>query len=159
MWVLWCVKTASTLSQSPHGCIYACTCQHNGTRWLFGREDYLGPAALVRLPSTWQLLDYKIVRIFAYQVRASSQTKGLERGWKQRVRLGRGEARALSFSGGSGDENGALCACTSYSYAKPILRRKKNGLHLFKPFPSYAINFIFKWLWLSHFLPRYCNCW
>ena len=43
-------------------------------------------------------LDCKTVRIFAYSVHASSQTKGLERGWKQRARLEerRGcEARAL----------------------------------------------------------------
>ena len=34
-------------------------------------------------------LDWKIVRILRTQVRASSQTESLERGWKQRARLGR----------------------------------------------------------------------
>ena len=40
------------------------------------REDFLS-------------LDCKTVSIFAYSSTASSQTKGLERGWKQRPRLGR----------------------------------------------------------------------
>ena len=34
-------------------------------------------------------IDYRTVCILRIQVRASSQTKGLERGWKRRVRLGR----------------------------------------------------------------------
>ena len=40
-------------------------------------------------------VDCKTVRIFAFQESASSQTKGLERGWKLRARLGRGDAKSF----------------------------------------------------------------
>ena len=53
----------------------------------------------VRLPDCFwwgSSLDCKTVRICAYSIRASSQTKGLERGWKQRAHaLQACEARAL----------------------------------------------------------------
>ena len=45
------------------------------------------------------LVDCKTVRILRVQVRASSQTKGLEWGWKQRARLGRdGRVRLARFA-------------------------------------------------------------
>ena len=44
-------------------------------------------------------LDCKTVRtVLRIQVRASSQTKGLERGWKQRARLGRDAKNTFFFS-------------------------------------------------------------
>ena len=53
-------------------------------------------------------LDCKTVRILRIQVRANSQTKGLERGWKQRARL-----------------LGRFARVRPLRYAKPILKKTR----------------------------------
>ena len=51
------------------------------------------------IPTTFfsPFLDCKTVRIFAYLLRSSSQKEGLERGWKQRARLGRDAKNTFFF--------------------------------------------------------------
>ena len=51
------------------------------------------------IPTTFfsPFLDGKTVRIFAYLLRSSSQKEGLERGWKQRARLGRDAKNTVFF--------------------------------------------------------------
>ena len=51
------------------------------------------------IPTTFfsPFLDCKTVRIFAYLLRSSSQKEGLERGWKQRARLGRDAKNTFLF--------------------------------------------------------------
>ena len=115
--VLWCVKAASTLSQILHCCI--CAAEDNGScSAVLKGEDYLGPAALVRLPSTWQLLDYKIVRFFC--VSSTREQSNKRTGGRLKTESETGERWSLCpFI------LRRLCACTSYSYAKPILKKKK----------------------------------
>ena len=61
------------MSQIPHGCI--CAAEDNGSCSAVLRgEDYLGPAALVRFSSTWELLDCKTVLIFAYSSTFACET-------------------------------------------------------------------------------------
>ena len=59
------------MSQIPHGCI--CAAEDNGLPYHLPL-DYLGPAALVRFSSTWELLDCKTVLIFAYSSTYACET-------------------------------------------------------------------------------------